>query len=417
MTEGNDQSGARGWRTAAADLTFLVSAGISSKALESCRGLEYSVRRELGVSEELRDDERAVLLNEVLSAAIAEQRQAAFDQRDEDTVGSAAGRPANQNAAAGELLGLTDDEQWRQIRDLRCRQFDETWDGLRAKAGTIDPLTERRLRAMLWLGFGSVRTVERGQPGLLHALESEIKEYARKNRDALLAVVADERPYPPPPAMPSPASAVELQSFAGKPGEMPPRRRKSVWATIVVAAVGTAIVVSVLAWRADDPVTEAGSASSVSSLAPTRPAAPGPSTPTRPATRGPSTPTPSPGITRLAQLPRCHHLPRESPLAKRLRAAKQAIIDGRCDADPSTAVVAHSRPTRRSPAVDRLRTGQVVDDICLSYGGQKTHNRSGASSRVWVGYRPTRSKQYTYAPAIWVQGEEGARHCRPSAHR
>lgn len=406
MTYDDNDHEASGWRSANADLTHLVTEGISSDVLESCQGLEYSIRWELGLREPLEPGVRIRLLDKILSTVIEEQRREAFDRRNEGTFRTAAGWPANQVAATGELLGLTDDRQWQQVRDLRCRELGETWDALRARAG---PDAERRLRAMLWIGFSSARTIERAEPGLVHALESAVRKYARTNRAALVALVAGEPPRSPTTPEASRTRVASPQPLARGLRERE-KRHGLVWTTIAATALGVTIVVSAFSLTNDEPSLAVGPKSSLSSPAITRPApsfTPSP-TPTQP------TRTESPGIVRLEQLPRCHRLPVGSPLAKRLRAKDAAVVDVRCRANPSVRVAARSGPGRRYRELAHLRTGQIIDDVCLRSRGQRTSNAAKASSRVWVGYRPANSKRYAFTSALWVQGENGAPRCTAS---
>lgn len=94
------------------DLAVLVAEGLRDSSLELCTSLASIVLQELKLFNPVSPGARIVILREVLEGTVREVRELAFQQHHEGTYRSASKKPHFQVAAAGELLGLTDDDMF-----------------------------------------------------------------------------------------------------------------------------------------------------------------------------------------------------------------------------------------------------------------------------------------------------------------
>lgn len=390
-----DQFSPTSRRTVREDLAFLAAAGLRDNNLEQCSALTAAVLHELAVDESVSPGARIILLNKTISEIVSEQRLQAFEQRNDGTYRSAAKKPAFQVAAAGELLGLTDEAMFDALSEQRCAQFGETWEMLKAKDDNKGSAAETQLRAALWVGGMSARNVaaDRQGPKLLAALEAAIKVHARHHRADLRMVLAGQSKDEAQPSDQSPVPATNTE---------PEVQHDSGWLTgaarrrLVGAGIGTLLTAA---------------AAGVAVLLTTNSATNQGSTPenTPEPTSPPSNIAESTGPQRINEIAACSGLPRDSQWARELRSRKQVVVDGRCYPDPALQVGAQAGPGRTFPSAAVLDTGQVLEDICLK-GGQPTKDMVGSSSSVWVQFKLD-DKRRAFVSAIWVQGEDGAEPC------
>ncbi|WUI02878.1 hypothetical protein OHR68_14075 [Spirillospora sp. NBC_00431] len=122
---------------------------------------------------------RANLLDDILSQVIADQRQRALSLLDKLTLEKASDAPCFQVAAAGELVGKTNESEFEKVRDNRCRKLTVSWQQLANNREHQGTRAERQLRAVMWLGMKSGRSAapDRNGPKLLAALEAAVRQY------------------------------------------------------------------------------------------------------------------------------------------------------------------------------------------------------------------------------------------------
>ena len=184
-------------QTAGRDLANLFDKGVSVGALEECDALAAAILGQLGVRGEINRKTRSVLLEELLSTVVAEARTHAFAQREQLSLADAGNTATFQVAAAGELLRLTDEALFGELKDYRCGQFGFSWDQLLENRNRKNLKTERQLRAALWLGARSDKTAWRRQSDLRAALELAIKVHLDdEERREHFRVLVTEAPEP-----------------------------------------------------------------------------------------------------------------------------------------------------------------------------------------------------------------------------
>ncbi|WP_330266279.1 hypothetical protein [Streptomyces griseorubiginosus] len=187
------------------DLTRLVKMGCDAATLRECDALAIEVAELLGVHGPLRPEGRALVLQRLLADVTREQRGIALGSLKEISKEDAARSEPFLVAAAGELLGLVDENSFIRVRDVRCFQFSTTWRDLqRNRDNRKQPLAY--LRAMLWVGRKCARTAapDRKQPVLLGTLLSAVRAYLtedasnpaateqrKKNREILKQLVGN----------------------------------------------------------------------------------------------------------------------------------------------------------------------------------------------------------------------------------
>jgi hypothetical protein len=285
---------------AATKLASMAAAeqGMDSSKLATARALERLVLEELGVTVHLTEGTRVTLLRTALVETIAAaRRQARADfeghrPRQAMTIGSF------QVTAAGELLGITDEGDFLQIRDERCRILEASWEELIDCNKHKGPVGRRRLRAALWIGLKSGRSVERNhQPALRRPLESALRGYvsSKVGREHLVLLLS---------------GSLTVDEATTGIGELtPPWRQPRRWPRLT-AGVVVAVVSGPLAWQ----------------LWPQGDAAPPSSAPEG---------TPGGNLSmkqRLeASVEPCKSLDPASDLASELRSRRQVVVDGRCD--------------------------------------------------------------------------------------
>ena len=381
-----DDNGADSVTTAADDLVRLANAsdGASDSGLEVSAGLEVLVLEELDVAAPVTKGVRIALLRAALTQTIAHARKQALEVFEEYRTRQSTMIGSFQVAAAGELLGVTDEREFLAIRDERCDYLETTWADLIERDEHKGPVGRRRLRAALWIGLKSGRTVEkRHQPVLLRELEAALKAYAssKAGREQLQALIPADGPAPE-----------DLLTEQPQPEPPPPESRRWLWVSLVIAliVVVAGLLAGLVFWPDDDrPTTQPSSSPGNSSGA----------------TSGVPT-----GRTLEEVVERCTTLPPDSELAKQLRAKNQAIVDGRCDNDPDAPVGAYIRAVQTGRAVQRLSTGDVISNICRAETTVPLKDKDGHASSTWVGFDAAAGNR-AYVPAIWTQGEEGAKKC------
>lgn len=362
---------------ALADLGRLEGAGLTDSAIDATRQLTSVVTGELAVRQELSDGQRIQLLRRVLEQVTTTHRAQALESRDDYTLRESG---KQTGAAAGELLGLSDESDFALIRDLRCQQLGETWEALGGKDGHRGVVASRRLRAAMWTGSSSVKTVERRQTELLKALLAAIKAYASQpeTRDALL----------PPASSELSETTGERASEPQTPSSSPDRHRWAMkqWLLVVAGVIaGGAIAAILVTLSQDDPTNSPVSNQTLTGAA--------------------SSQSPT-----LDPVPPCSSLPPDSQLAKQLRTRRQVIVDGRCYPDPTVDLGTQADPSRDTADVGLASTGTILEDVCLKHG-QLTSDQVGTKTEDWVRFKARRSTSGIYISAVWVPGERGASPC------
>jgi hypothetical protein len=158
--------------------------GASPANLEGRDGLAGMILDELDLPGQLPPGRRLVLLHRVLTGVATQARGHALARFD------AGEHSSFQVAAAGELLGLADEQARERVR-RKYYQDDSAWDAKLKERDNRGPVRRRQLYASLWIGGQSPRNVLRVQDKLLRAFESAIKLYVAEQRKELHALAAD----------------------------------------------------------------------------------------------------------------------------------------------------------------------------------------------------------------------------------
>ncbi|MFM9590282.1 hypothetical protein ACKI1J_14390 [Streptomyces scabiei] len=211
-------------RTALEDLTHLARATVTERSLEECSSLVQMFMNELGGFESLSDGGRIKTLNYVLSAVASEARRGSLQGTES----------AFQVAAAAELMGLSDAEEFQRkragyIRDAATweRMLDENNRGAKG---------ERQLRAGVWIKTGA-QGPKRKESVLLSAFESAFKVYVASHQDELRELMNSHLAAPIPAQSTQQSDSPNLATTS-PPAAKPPRKR-------LLLSLSTAFVVTV----------------------------------------------------------------------------------------------------------------------------------------------------------------------------
>lgn len=310
--------------------------GIDSSRLATARALERLVLQELGATADLTEKMRVTLLRTALIETIAAARRQAlvdfgeYRPRQAITVGSF------QVTAAGELLGITDEGDFLQIRDERCRMLGASWADLIDRNEHKGPVGRRRLRAAMWIGLEGGRSVERNhQLVLLRAPQLALRSYVT-SRDGSARV-----------RILLPGGRADVAQDAGG-GESAQRHRSWQWPAAGVALLAA---IGLIVWQ----YCPQGNSAEPS---------------------GHPGPTPTIGLTMKERLEAavepCRLLDADFDLAKERRSKIPVVVDGRCDKEPDRPVGAYAEPKRASAS--SFRPGDLIAVECPTRGERLTRD-------------------------------------------
>ncbi|MDQ1039922.1 hypothetical protein QFZ75_006338 [Streptomyces sp. V3I8] len=243
----NSQPPTASAETVQEELARLVKVGVNAVTLEECNALVRVIASRLGDYENIRPDGRNFLMQRILDNVIQEHRLSAFEQHEAVKRKVTITVTSFQIAAAGELLGLTDDRLFPIVMKFRCAQLSTTWSALQNNPDNQGVMATKRLRASIWLGAASAKTGERHQPLALRALESAIKSHVVTHRDELVASSADY--LEPAVSLEKEGDSKSLTSDRELvPTPVPSRlpSRKSLWLTSIGVAVCMAVVAGLI---------------------------------------------------------------------------------------------------------------------------------------------------------------------------
>ncbi|MFK4102905.1 hypothetical protein ACI2L1_23025 [Streptomyces sp. NPDC019531] len=173
-------------------LTRLAEVGVKSpQALEQSSGLERLFLALLGVDGRLSYGSRRVVLEELLSRVADDARRRSLRRTAESPFVKQREESIFQVAAAGEILGLTDEESFKEKYEKWCgsKSYEKISQELKNK-GNEGSRRGRQVRAGVW--FERSRSCVRGiEKDLIKAFESELETYIVAHRKELKVFVTD----------------------------------------------------------------------------------------------------------------------------------------------------------------------------------------------------------------------------------